>query len=645
MKVAILGGGIGSLSAAWVLAHDTSDQFEITVYQEDHLLGGKGAAVRNLLPGGQERIEEHGIHILFGFYTELMQMLRDAYAEAPKTGPWGQLPDFASAFIPNDWAFLAEEYPGPGDWRQPWAIRFPKMPGDPWDGQGVTDVPTLFERLLQRFIEFVQMLGAAIPGSGSPLFQLIAQLLSNFVANAVFNFALLSAAIVDTLIGFIEKSLQLGWKLAEPFLGLDSVRRLWMGMYLAGANLRGLLTSNILVSGDYASINHLDYREWLADVDSFAPGEVPPSLSWNSPPVLALYDVVFSRSTTFAAGVMLRDALELVLGYRGHLSYRMNGSMGEVVFSPLYLALRAKGVQFRFFHKVTNIQVGDDAGEAVVDRVHFERSLESEYDPLVIAKGSGVPTWPKGPGVTRQGPTGYYISRGAEFDVVVLGIGIGAFSASDSANLAFELCGKSPQFKQMVETVGTAATQAAQLWIDKSVAALGWPHGPAGGPMLISYARPCNSWADMTHLLGSESWPQSNNDGPRSLAYLADELLAGEGTNDADVRENVRSWLKNEATRIWPNFTFDDLHDPNGGSGDARLDPHYFRANVTGSERYTLSEKNTISQRLEPQQSGFRNLALAGDWVKNRLNAGAVESATLAGKAAGKAIIDGAVSA
>jgi uncharacterized protein with NAD-binding domain and iron-sulfur cluster len=53
-KIAILGGGIGSLTAAYELA--VQDRYDITVYQMGWRLGGQGASGRNRALG--DRIEE-----------------------------------------------------------------------------------------------------------------------------------------------------------------------------------------------------------------------------------------------------------------------------------------------------------------------------------------------------------------------------------------------------------------------------------------------------------------------------------------------------------------------------------------------------------------------------------------------------------
>ena len=38
--------------------------------------------------------------------------------------------------------------------------------------------------------------------------------------------------------------------------------------------------------------------------------------------------------------------------YRGAIFWKMAAGMGDVVFAPLYQALRRRGVGFEFFHRV-----------------------------------------------------------------------------------------------------------------------------------------------------------------------------------------------------------------------------------------------------------------------------------------------------
>jgi hypothetical protein len=78
-KVAILGGGVGSMTAAYYLSDQPGwqNEREITVYQMGWRLGGKGASGRNASMG--QRIEEHGLHIWFGFYDNAFKTIQRAY--------------------------------------------------------------------------------------------------------------------------------------------------------------------------------------------------------------------------------------------------------------------------------------------------------------------------------------------------------------------------------------------------------------------------------------------------------------------------------------------------------------------------------------------------------------------------------------
>src|SRR5271155_4067886 len=80
-RIAVLGGGISALTAVFQLTSlpDHAERYEITVYQMGWRAGGKGASGRNAAYG--DRIEEHGLHILMGFYHNAFDVLRRCYDE------------------------------------------------------------------------------------------------------------------------------------------------------------------------------------------------------------------------------------------------------------------------------------------------------------------------------------------------------------------------------------------------------------------------------------------------------------------------------------------------------------------------------------------------------------------------------------
>ena len=86
-RVAILGGGMGGLAAAWRLSEPgCRERFDtITVHQRGWRLGGKGASSR----GRNGRIEEHGLHIWLGYYENAFGLLRECYEalDRPTTDP------------------------------------------------------------------------------------------------------------------------------------------------------------------------------------------------------------------------------------------------------------------------------------------------------------------------------------------------------------------------------------------------------------------------------------------------------------------------------------------------------------------------------------------------------------------------------
>ncbi|HEY1448328.1 MAG TPA: NAD(P)-binding protein, partial [Caulobacteraceae bacterium] len=87
-KIAILGGGMAALSAAYQLTKTPALQAanQVTVYQLGWRLGGKAASGMDSLG----RNLEHGLHVWFGCYENTFQMIQEVYAArgAPPPGGW-----------------------------------------------------------------------------------------------------------------------------------------------------------------------------------------------------------------------------------------------------------------------------------------------------------------------------------------------------------------------------------------------------------------------------------------------------------------------------------------------------------------------------------------------------------------------------
>jgi len=114
------------------------------------------------------------------------------------------------------------------------------------------------------------------------------------------------------------------------------------------------------------------------------------------------------------------------------------------------------------------------------------------------------------------------------------------------------------------------------------------------------------------------------------------------------VRQEALDMLNNDVGHIFPNavgpdgkgFKWELLVDDRPGQhqGVERLEAQYIRANVQPTERYVLSLPGSTRYRLDPGDSQFDNLYLAGDWTLNAFNAGNVEAATISGLLASNSI-------
>jgi len=344
----------------------------------------------------------------------------------------------------------------------------------------------------------------------------------------------------------------------------------------------------------------------------------------------------------------------------------MEGGMGDVVFAPFYEVLRRRGVRFRFFHRLTNVRLAtDDAPHvAALDfDVQAHVTGDGDYDPLVEVRG--MPCWPAAPDWTQlddglrcrdeswdfeshwdgRHKAKVTLEVGRDFDFVVLGVGLGAIP-----HVCSELVARDPRWREMVENVGTVATQAFQLWLDTDMAHLGWHHGPV---TLSGFVEPFDTWADMTHLANKEAWPRE----PQAIAYFCSVLPDDHGDprdpayptqRRTEVRENAVRFLNRDVARLWTHaharpgeFRWDLLLNPAAGLGaygEMRFDTQYWTANVNPSDRYTLALPGTAKYRISPLDPTYDNLTICGDWTDSGFNSGCVEAAVMSGRLAAHAL-------
>ena len=676
-KVAILGGGIGAIYAAYQLTSfpDWQSRFDVTLYQMGWRLGGKCASGRNARFG--QRIEEHGLHIWSGFYDNAIRLMKDCYAEAQPLG--GVFPSFEAAFKPFNNIVLAEQVNG--GW-VPWQLQPPGNPAvcgegelllTPWDYlcEGLGWLKAFFEQmaplrpLLQHraAAELPQhvrrAVGAAAPAAGPDTHLHQLQRLAGGLPRQAHRHG---AAAHGALLWLLEAAAA---ELRQAFALLDGAddlgRRLFYVLDLGLACIRGAIADRIIFEG-FDVIDGYEISEWLERHGAHAQ-------SLESACARGIYDYAFGFSRgvaepghrAIAAGTSLRGVCRLMFTYKGAYFYKMQGGMGDTVFTPMYKVLKQRGVKFRFFHKVTALQA--DAADRTITQVRMTRQADlknGEYQPLVRVKG--LDCWPSEPDYAqlRQGEElrrrevdlesswsdwpgagELTLQRGRDFDQVILGIPVGALT-----QICGDLASKDLRWRDMLQNIKTTRTQACQLWFKRDSAALGWKFDQS---ILTCYQEDFDTWADMSQLLPAEDWPEKRE--PGSVAYfcgpMADDADEPQAPDPAypqsqyrKVQDQARQWLEQNAAWLWPEMfksgavDWNVLESGTRASGARLFEQQYFRANIDPAERYVLSVPGSTRYRLKSDQSGFDNLYLAGDWTYNGINAGCVEAAALSGRRA-----------
>ncbi len=673
------------MATAWELTSVAGwrEQYEITVYQMGWRLGGKGASGRNALM--RSRIQEHGLHMWMGFYENAFTVIREAYNECAERNlmPGSPFRSYKDAFSAVNVVSITETEHGSF---VPWTNVLPET--DSWPGEsaaprGVQDhgslvwyyVVRILELLTAEFDQAVLGMGhhvgwfpanwwtAGLRALESPLHKALdaAHSLPLDPASQRAGNRDVVADLVDDFAGLFVRAIEI----AGDIFSIDPVfRRLAILLDTGLALVRGIVRDNIIGRG-FSVIDGVEFASWLASHGCRRP---------RNPITCAFYDACFayvngsprSADQNMAAGTMLNGLLRLVLAYNKSIMLAMNAGMGDTIFSPLYLALKDRGVKFEFFHKVTRLGLSED--HINVDRIEMDvqATPRADYQPLVQVKG--VYCWPSEPlwdqlvngQAIRQTavnnnleswwcavpPAGAKVlTRGTDFDIVVNGISLGALPF-----LCQELIDASPAWRAMIAQVQLVRTQAFQLWLHSTAGELGWNPGPAGAGILTGFVEPFDTWADMGRLIAVEDFQNEDrcrgiayfcnaleNDGP--LAPFTDPTYPGRQTDR--VQANARKFVDQDLGKVWPAAVGANGFRPevlvNAAAGDP-FDNQFFRANVDPSELYVLSTAASIAARLPPGQSGFANLVLAGDWTQVELNIGCVEAAVQSGKMAANAI-------
>ncbi|MBM9578592.1 NAD(P)-binding protein [Leptospira sp. 201903070] len=683
-KVVILGGGLSSLVTAYEITSKPGwdQKYDLTLYHMGWRLGGKGASGRNQKI--YNRIEEHGLHIWFGFYDHAFQLIRKCYQEAgrPLTQP---LATWEEAFKPANY-FVLEEKVNEG--YVPWPIEFPmndQVPGDSVDLPDPTTYPSLILNFLREYYNenadtiFPEKEDENKNGIWSQILEWFEETIEDIGLDMIGKTILVLKTLLDKLSGDFPKDrflkildlfIKTLWAKVEKKIESDTeARRFWIMVDFSLTNIKGMIEDRLFEKG-FESIDDYDYREWLRHHGAS-------ELTINSAIVQAIYGLVFGgvNQYTFAAGTALKGALRMVFTYKGAVAYRMQAGMGDTIMTPLYEILKQKGVKIKFFHRVRELVPGSSDGKENIQSIRIGRQVTlktGEYSPLIDVKGLGC--WPSEP-LYDQIVEGEILKKenvdlenywsdwkdreeivleyGKDYDRIVFGISIGAIPF-----LCPQILKTNSQWKMMTETIETCLTDAFQLWMFPDTAGLGWKYWKNEPPILGSFVEPFDTWCDMSHLINRESWPDSMT--PNHIAYFCGPSPPGTAPKNPlanpdieaemkKLRERVASFLNQDVSTLWPaatatgargGFDWNLLLDKEEKSGVTRVEGQFVRLNIQPTERYVLSAKGSTKYRLPAGNNGYSNLVITGDWIQNPiLNAGCVESTVVSGIEAAKCFL------
>ena len=682
-KIAVFGSGIGALTAVYELLK-SGGNYDVTVYQMGWRAGGKGASGRNMDPKYGYRVEEHGLHMWSGLYDNAFRVMREVYPmlNRPLGTPLATVDD---AFKPHGSIAMWEKFQG--KWKS-WEMQAPSNTEIP----GVKD-PSLFLPIRAYVGEVLQFLFKQQNKCSSLLVQVLTILLTPvasflvygslgiyFISRIFFLWPLLCFLILSVT----KILMSIIWFLVKFKVESDSIRRVWLLANFAYGNFHGALASDVMKKG-MQYLDDQNYRDWLGKylVKDMYKGEF---LSMESPLMQFIYDAQFSYldgdadKPNMGAGSALLTILRMALTWKGAVLWRMQGGMGDVVFTPLYLALKEKGVKFEFFHKVEEIKLSDDG--KTVSHVRLRKQVElinpeRDYDPLVWVKG--LQCWPSEPNWNQikdpdrytaqdlesycwDGGSDIEIKASSDFDEIVFGLPVACIPY-----VSPDMVKKHKKWEELCNNLMTVRTQALQMWCDVPKSSLGF--SGAGQSLNVTYhASLLNTISDMTFLIEHESWPATKDKYPMSLYYLCGPMVDPKpptpgpdgpiqtcdhmNQNEANkaAKETARDLLVNLASPLFPKgtkppmeegapFNMDLLTDESSSDeGMARFDKQYFRANVSPTERFTLTNTGSTRYRIKPDETGISNLKIAGDWTDNSFNLANIEATVMSGMLCSEAI-------
>ena len=327
------------MATAYLLSSGANKgRFDVTVYQMGHRLGGKCAITRG--PGG--RIQEHGVHMLFGFYHNTFAMLRDLYKEVEPLLPEDYpIKTLMQAYLEKNDAAMAQEFTDipwtRWDYGLPVHSKDPrKEDAPPFDKSNLWLNMYLLIRLgftqlkyiFKTKVEPLKEKHSALYDTTWPILNRVGDLLQKILSgssdNDLFNW--LERAEITVVQGLLN-----GIGGAIVASGLIWLIRLYEAAQLGLALIHGYLVEK---PKTWQDLDKWDFHDFLQHYG------MPKSLEWCS-----LVGVVYLAAFSFdnfertkgslSCGAALNMTFNTLLYYRGSWAYYFAAGCADIMITPI----------------------------------------------------------------------------------------------------------------------------------------------------------------------------------------------------------------------------------------------------------------------------------------------------------------------
>ncbi|GAA4416146.1 NAD(P)-binding protein [Nibrella viscosa] len=578
-KVAVLGGGMGAMSAVYELlkADQFAGNYDITIYQMGWRIGGKGASGREKVKNSvnpsenNQRILEHGLHAWFGWYSNAFNQFKDCYTHLD-WGPEHRFNTWDKAFTPEDDVVVMENIGN--NWKGV-PITVPAIPGEPGGHEELLTLAEYQQLLAQKLEEFFfhhpigqKNADTSIDKNTLETFWetlkdgvdwlkektlhftagVIIRTINRLILENSSSFYQPDHPVKPQIIALIDSFANwLYTKFSEAMANDWETKKFFTLLDVGLAVTKGLIKDHVVHKG-LNSINNVDFKEWLKRHGAT-------DVTLNSFWVRTVYDSCFAyrkgikEYPDLEAGVALRICFGIAFGSKGHWLWKMNAGMGDTIFSPYYTVLKKLGVRFEFFHKVKALTLSADKGS--VSEIILERQaiVKPEYEPegyqptfnvggvdcwpaaplydqlvegeamqQLAAAGKNVSLesfWSEWPGCADESKRNVVLKKRGEEGTGDFDLIILNIPIAAHIHICPELIQQNPHWLDSIVNVNTNQTFSTQLWLTKTCEQLGWKFKSS---IMTAFWEPVDTFADMSHLLQAENWNLET--GPKQITYL-----------------------------------------------------------------------------------------------------------------------------